>query len=416
MSAPPAGEPPAAPPGQPCVLLKYGELMLKRGNRARFEHDLLRNARHALAYDGTPGLELQQRGGVLVASAPEQSHSELVARARALIGVSVVQPAWRIAPSMDAAHSAAVRLLRQHQTASPSPTFAVRCHRRYKQFPLTSSQIAIQLGAHIGTQLGWRVNLSRPDVELTVEVDQREIFLGTQRYTGAGGLPVGSSGRALVLLSGGYDSPVAAYRALRRGLRCDFLHCSGAPFTDPRSAYKAYAQARHLARFQPGARLFLAPVGRLQRTLATSGAGDAQTIAHRRLYLRLAEALAGRLKAQALVTGDSLGQVASQTLSNLATADQATTLPVLRPLLAFDKREIIDEAQRLGTADIAALPDEDCCQLFQPSRAATRTTDAQLARIEARAQLDTLIDELVADQLQEFSLDFAGSDAPAGLR
>jgi thiamine biosynthesis protein ThiI len=391
---------------EPCVLLKYGEMALKGRNRDRFERYLIRNLKHALTreLEQPPPVRLRRRAGVLVVSAPALLGDELVARVSDVIGISVVQPVWRVTKSVAAAESAAVRLLRERQPGPAQPTFAVRCSRRDKRFELTSEQLAARVGAQVCAELGWRVDLDRPDMKLTIEVDRCEIFLGVERHPGPGGLPVGSSGHALVLLSGGFDSPVAAYRALRRGLQCDFLHCHGAPYTDPSSVYKAYALARRLARFQPGSRLFVAAVGRAQRTLATSGAGEAQVVAQRRIYLRLADRLAHRIGAQALVTGDSLGQVASQTLSNMVTADQVASLPVLRPLLGFDKLEIMDEARRLGTAEIAALPDQDCCQLFLPRRVATRTTADRLARIEARGGLDTLVDEAL-NRLQQFDLD-----------
>ncbi|BBU23765.1 tRNA 4-thiouridine(8) synthase ThiI [Mycobacterium xenopi] len=399
---------------EPCVLLKYGELALKRRNQQLFARHLVRNLRHAMARgnETPPKVQLRRRSGVLAVSAPPLSQAEIVARARDVIGLSVVQPVWRVAKSAAAAEVAAVQLLRERHDGGRTPTFAVRCRRRDRRFGLTSEQLAARIGARVCGELGWRVDLKHPDVELWVEVDWREIFLGVERYRGRGGLPVGSSGHALVLLSGGFDSPVAAYRAMRRGLRCDFLHCTGAPFTDPSSTYKAYALARQLSRFQPGSRLYVAAVGSAQRTLATSGAGEAQIVAQRRLYLRVADVLARRVGAQALVTGDSLGQVSSQTLANLAVAEEAASLPVLRPLLAFDKLEIIDEARQIGTAEISVLPDQDCCQLFQPPRVATHTTVGRLTDVEARAGMDTLVDNVLS-HIQEFDLDSCGATAEA---
>jgi len=181
------------------------------------------------------------------------------------------------------------------------------------------------------------VDLDDPDLEIHLEVDKEEIFAYTDRIPGRGGLPVGVSGRALVLISGGIDSPVAAYRAMKRGLRCDFVHFSGRPFTGPESIYKAYAQVARLDRFQGGSRLFVVPFGEAQRELATAGAGRLQILAQRRLMVRVAAELARRERAEALVTGDSLGQVSSQTLHNLGVVERAASLPVLRPLLAWDK-------------------------------------------------------------------------------
>lgn len=389
---------------QPCVLLKYGELVLKGGNRRWFEQRLLSNIKDALsAWPPTDRPLIRRRGTVLVLCTRAELQADLVKLARNVVGVSVVQPVWRVPKSAAAAEAAAVRLLRELRTPAVSPAFAVRSRRRDKQFGLTSEQLAARIGAHVRAELGWQVDLTSPDVELAIEVDRHEIFLGTQRYPGQGGLPVGSSGRALVLLSGGFDSPVAAYRAMRRGLACDYLHCTGAPYTDASSTYKAYALARQLGQFQPRSRLYVVAVGRAQRALAASGAGEAQIVAQRRLYLRLASALAKRLAAQAVVTGDSLGQVASQTLPNLTTIEAAASLPVLRPLLAFDKQEILAEATRIGTAPIAALPDQDCCQLFMPRRVATHTFVDQLLTVEARAGIDVLVQDLL-EGVQRFDL------------
>jgi thiamine biosynthesis protein ThiI len=397
-----------------CVLLKYGELALKRGNQQRFERHLVRNLRHALAHgsDTPPRVQLRRRSGVLAVSAPPLSQAEVLERTCDVIGISVVQPVLRVAKSAVAAEAAAVKLLRERDADPPAPTFAVRCRRRDRRFELTSEQLAARIGTRVCAELGWRVDLKHPDVELGVEVDRREIFLGVDRRRGQGGLPVGSSGHALVLLSGGFDSPVAAYRAMRRGLRCDFLHCTGAPFTDATSTYKAYALARQLSRFQPGSRLYVAPVGRAQRTLATCGAGEAQIVAQRRLYVRVADALARRVGAQALVTGDSLGQVSSQTLANLAVVEEAASLPVLRPLLGFDKVEILEQARQIGTAEISVLRDQDCCQLFLPRRVATHTTVGRLADVEARAGMDSLVDNVLS-HIQEFDLDSCEATAGA---
>ncbi|WP_199433400.1 tRNA uracil 4-sulfurtransferase ThiI [Qaidamihabitans albus] len=385
---------------QPCVLLKYGELILKRRNRGRFERHLLRNVERTVAADGAR-VRISPRDGVLVlrAGLPQD---ELLARARQVLGVSVVQPALRAAKTPEDATAAALRLLRERFGAPGDGTrrrFAVRARRRHKGFPLTSEQLAAHVGKAVCDEWGWPVDLDEPEVEIVVEVDKHEVFVSLDRHRGQGGLPVGSSGHALALLSGGYDSPIAAYRAMRRGLRCDFVHFTGAPYTGPASAYKAYALVRGLDRFQGDSRLHVVPIGNAQRALATAGAGQLQVVAQRRLMVRAAELLAQRLGARALVTGDSLGQVSSQTLSNLATIEQSCSMPLLRPLLAWDKEEIIAESRRLGIAEISALPDEDCCSLLTPPRVATRTTVAQLEGVERRLPFDDLV-RAVLDEAQ----------------
>jgi tRNA uracil 4-sulfurtransferase len=246
----------------------------------------------------------------------------------------------------------------------------------------------------VRVRLGLEVDLSAPDLELFVEVDHKELLVSVARLRGAGGLPVGTSGRALVLLSGGLDSPVAAYRMMKRGLRCDFLHFSGRPFTSPDSIYKAYALVGKLDSFQGGSRLYVVTFGQAQRRLATAGAGRLQVLSQRRLMMRVASALGERLGSDALVTGDSLGQVASQTLPNLAVVEEAAELPLLRPLIDRDKSEIVDAARTLGTYDISILPDEDCCQLFSSKLASTRGRSDDLREIERTADVEELVEQL----------------------
>lgn len=375
--------------GNRCVLLKFGELALKGRNRPLFVSALERNLRRLT--DDLGPLDVAHRGGVLVVTskAPQE---DLVERCLALPGVSVVQPAVRCERDAAAGADAAVALLR----GRPGRTFAVRARRRDKSYPLRSIELARVIGEAVRVRLGLDVDLSRPDLTVHVELDHRELLVSGDRLRGAGGLPVGTSGRALVLLSGGLDSPVAAYRMMKRGLRCDFVHFSGRPFTGPESIYKAYALVGRLDRFQGDSRLFVVTFGPAQRRLATAGAGRLQVLSQRRLMVRVASALAHREGANALVTGDSLGQVASQTLPNLAVVEEAADLPLLRPLIDRDKAEIVDIARRLGTYDTSILPDEDCCKLFASKLAVTRGHADDLRRIERTADAEEMVEELVS--------------------
>ncbi|MFF0502118.1 tRNA uracil 4-sulfurtransferase ThiI [Streptomyces fimicarius] len=381
----------SAPPG-PCVLLKHGEVFLKGRNRHLFVERLHDNLRVALrGIGGSTWIKTAQNVTVLGGEVPREA---LVERARRVIGFNAVEPAVRVPSDLEAIVAAAVDALSGPERHGAS--FAVRTKRRDKQFPLTSSRVDAQVGARVLAAIpGLRVDLARPDVRLTVEIDHKETYVSWERLPGLSGLPVGSSGRALVLLSGGYDSPVAAHRAMRRGLACDFVHFSGAPYTNPASVYKAYALARELNRFQPPGDLHVIALGKAQKQLAVAGAGRLQVVAQRRLMVRTAAALAARTGAEALVTGDSLGQVASQTLANLAAVDEAATLPVLRPLLAREKQEIIDEARSIGTADVSVLPDEDCCSLLAPPRVTTRAGLPRLRLVERRLDLDEVVEALL---------------------
>ncbi len=380
--------------GAPCLLLMFGELALKGRKRTSFAVALERNLRRALR--GAVGaVELQRRGSSFLVMAPPDGLARALEVAGDVPGLSVVQPALRLEPSAEHAAHAAVELVRP----LPARSFAVRSRRREKTFPVTSMDVARLVGAAVKDELGRVVNLSDPELEVHVEAYERELFVSVDRLRGAGGLPVGTSGRALVLLSGGIDSPVAAYRMMKRGLRCDFVHFSGQPLTGPESAYKAYALVGRLTRFQGRSRLFVVPFGLAQRLLASSGAGRLQVLAQRRLMVRVADALARREQCEALVTGDSLGQVASQTLQNLSVVEGAATLPLLRPLLDRDKSEIIEEAEGIGTFETSILPDEDCCTLLAPRRAVTWTDAEPLIELERRVDVETVVERLVDQAL-----------------
>ena len=389
--------------GEPCVLLKQGEIFLKGRNRQQFERLLQTNVRNAVRRTGVP-VQLTLREGVLVLRVPRAGitaaeHAaavELVtARAADVPGIAGVCQALRVDKTPEAAVAAALAL-----TSPASGTFAVRARRRDKRFPVTSEKLNALIGAEIKAVHGLPVSLKHPDTRVFVEVDVSEIFVFTEGRAGQGGLPVGMSGRAVVLMSGGIDSPVAAYRMMKRGLRCVFLHFSGMPLTGPESVYKAYALVRGLDRFQGNSKLYVVPFGKAQQSLATSGAGRLQVVAQRRLMLKTAAVLAEKQHATALVTGDSLGQVSSQTLPNITALDDAVSLPILRPLLGWDKTEIMAEARRLGTLSISELPDQDCCTLLTPRRAETRAKIDDLRKLEGRLDVTELAEQLALNAQQ----------------
>jgi thiamine biosynthesis protein ThiI len=414
---------------EPCVLLKLGEIVLKGKNRQQFERLLQNNIRLAAADLGV-GVRLWQRDGVIVLSpapagssdpaasqdvgsaecqaetasleTPECREAAQVAADKIAERMLNVMGVVRVCRAVRVTKEAAAAIATATELAGGRPgAFAVRAKRRDKRFPVTSAELAIAIGRRIQSTYGNPVNLRNPDFTIHVEVDQSEIFLYTDGLAGQGGLPVGMSGRGLVLLSGGIDSPVAAYRMMRRGLYCSFLHFSGMPLTGPESVYKAYGLVRQLDQFQRGSRLFVVPFGRAQQRLASSGSGRLQIMAQRRLMLKTAQAMARRARADALVTGDSLGQVASQTLANITALDEAVRLPILRPLIGLDKTEIMAEARRISTLALSQLPDEDCCSLLLPRQVETRARVADLHKIEARLDVDELA-EALAGSAQEY--------------
>jgi thiamine biosynthesis protein ThiI len=270
-------------------------------------------------------------------------------------------------------------------------SFRIETQRGDKTFPLNSPEINRQLGAAVKQQSGARVDLSNPELTVTVEILPHDAFFGFEKISGAGGLPVGASGRLVALISGGIDSPVAAYRMMKRGCRLIFVHFHSAPYLDKTSQEKVRQLITLLTRHQFLSRLYLVPFGEIQRQIVTAVNRPLRVVLYRRMMLRIAEAIARKEKAKALVTGESLGQVASQTLENISVIQQAATLPILRPLVGMDKQEIIDQARRMGTFDISSIPDQDCCQLFVPKHPATKARFDEVEEAESRLEILELL-------------------------
>jgi thiamine biosynthesis protein ThiI len=274
----------------------------------------------------------------------------------------------------------------------PFRTFRITARRAFKTFPLTSVELNRALGAHVlARRPDVRVDLHHADVEVHVEVLPAEAFIYCDRRAGAGGLPVGSSGTVAALLSGGIDSPVAAWRMMKRGCRVVFVHFHSVPYLPDTSQRKARELVERLTPWQYFSRLYLVPFGDIQRDVVLAVPPHARVTIYRRLMVRIAERLARSAGAAALVTGDSLGQVASQTLENLASIEAAADLPVLRPLIGMDKLEITAQAQALGTFEISIEPDADCCTLFVPRHPGTRITRDEATAIERRLDVEALV-------------------------
>jgi thiamine biosynthesis protein ThiI len=392
--------------GEPCVLLKLGEIVLKGKNRDVFERRLITNILAALA-ELDIKVDVRKRHGVIAIFLPEGAaveQAEAVARRVADVpGLVWIHSAWRVAKDPDAVLKASLELVAEREEVKRGATFAVRSRRRDKRFPLRSNEIDRLVGGAINDEYALPVDLRKPELTVHIEVDRDEVFVFTGGIPGQGGLPVGTSGRALVLMSGGIDSPVAAYRMMRRGLHVDFLHFSGIPFTTSESIYKAYALVKKLDRFQGRSRLWVVPFGKAQQSIRNAGQDRLAVITQRRLMLKTAEEVARGIRAGALITGDALGQVSSQTLMNITAQDNAVDMPILRPLVGWDKTEIMAEARRLGTLEISELPDEDCCSLLAPKRAETRAKIADLKVIEKRLDAEELAVQL-AGSIQEYTL------------
>ncbi len=377
------------------VLIHYGEVGLKGQNRPRFINTLVRNIENRLR-----GLDVhldrKRSGRILFRLGPRARWDDVAHRLRTVFGISYFARAWRVPLDMDALEAAVLERLPQREGI----TFAVRARRARKDFPLNSMEINRRLGAAVARKTGWRVNLDNPDLPIHVEVLYREIFFYFDKEPGPGGLPVGVSGKVINLLSGGIDSPVAAWRMLKRGCEVINVHFHGQPLVTKASEVKAIELTRVLTEWGASPRLYLVPIGRIQAEIMKTSPPAYRVVLYRRLMLRVAQEIARREGALALVTGESVGQVASQTLHNLFVINAVAEMPVLRPLIGMDKEEIIAQAERIGTLPLSNLPGEDCCTLFTPKHPVTAAKLEDVETIEVKQPWD----EWVARALAEASV------------
>ncbi len=371
---------------RPVLVVHYHEISLKRGNRPLFLRHLRRNLESALADVGPAPVE--QLSGRIVIDLEACPAPEVVRdRVRRVFGVASATVAYRAPSTLDAMKGVLGRLLEGRSF----PSFRISARRAFKTYPLTSVELNRALGAFVLDQVPTRVDLEHAAQDIRVEVLPAETYISMDRVEGPGGLPVGASGTVTALLSGGIDSPVAAWRMMKRGCRVVFVHFHSVPYLPDTSQTKVRALVERLTAWQYASRLHLVPFGEIQREVVLGVPPPLRVVVYRRLMVRIAEALAHRHGAPALVTGESLGQVASQTLDNIARIDEAATLPVLRPLIGMDKLEITAEAQRLATFEISIEPDADCCTLFTPKHPSTHASAPEIAAAESHLDLPRLI-------------------------
>jgi thiamine biosynthesis protein ThiI len=270
-------------------------------------------------------------------------------------------------------------------------TFRITSKRADKRLRLTSMDVEREIGEAVRKGTGRAVSLKHPDVTVYIELLSKEAYYSIEKIEGPGGMPVGVSGTVACLVSGGIDSPVAAYRMIKRGCRALFVHFSGRPLVSRASEEKVRELVQTLTAYQYNSRLYVIPFGEIQREIVLSTPAPFRVVLYRRMMLRIAEELARKERCWGLVTGDSLGQVASQTPENLSVVEDASELPILRPLIGMDKLEITDEARRLGTYDTSIEPDQDCCKLFTPPHPSTRTQIEDLRKIERALDITRLV-------------------------
>ena len=378
------------------VIVHYQEIALKGKNRPWFVARLVRNLREALS-----DLDVREvralMGRIEVVLGPTAQWPAIRDRLAGVFGIANFARAGTAPLDVEVMAAEILRDLTDVQAES----FRVSARRADKRFPLTSPQIEREVGGRIKEARGWRVDLGNPGLTIHVEALTNEAFYFFGKERGPGGLPSGVSGRVVCLISGGIDSPVAAWRMMRRGCRVQFVHFHSYPILSRASQEKARELVRLLTRYQLHSRLLLVPFGEIQQRVVLTVPPPLRVVIYRRLMMRIAEAVARAQKAHALITGEVVGQVASQTLENLRQIEDVVQMPVLRPLIGMDKDEIIAEAQRLGTYPISIIPDQDCCTLFTPRHPATRARRGDVERAEAGLAIDEIVTAAVGAAVEE---------------
>jgi len=380
------------------VLVRYAEIALKKGNRSAFERALVRNLREAA--EPLSPLRVERTFGRITV-VPERRTPRVAARLAEVFGVKNVSPVWGAETHPEEIARVGKALvadaLAQHPGPRPIP-FRIRVRRAEKRFPMTSTELEHFLGPHVlpGPE-EVKVDLTGAQMTLGIEVRAERTWLFLRTLPGPGGLPVGTLGRALTLLSGGIDSPVAAWLAMKRGCRLAYLSFHSAPYVGERFVKKVTDLVRALTRWQAQARFYVTPFAEVQ-TAIRDGAKEAyRTVLYRRMMQRIAARLAAEHRYGALVTGDSLGQVASQTMENMICIGAATPLLVLRPLLTFDKEEIVALARRIETFELSNVPEPDCCTVFQPTKPVIRGRLEECLAAEAALDVEGLVERAVQE-------------------
>lgn len=377
------------------LMLRLGEITLKGKNRSRFEKKVLEQVKKAL--DGFPAVKLKQEYGRVYVELNGESPDLLLKPLKRIFGITAIVPVVTVSSELPAIAEAASRYM-AGLNPKEGTRFKVTGRRVWKEFPCSSQDLnKVISGPLLHAFPALKVDVHHPEMELRVEVRQDRTLLYSEVIPGAGGFPLGTNGKALLLLSGGIDSPVAGWSALRRGLEIEAVHFHSYPFTSRKAEEKVIELAKVLSGYGGRVKLHLVPFTDIQTAFAKAGQDNLIITLMRRAMLRIATGIAEKQGALALVTGESLGQVASQTLPSMNVIERATVLPILRPLIMTDKDEIVAMAQTIGTYDLSILPYEDCCTLFIPK---SPTTNPNLRIIEKVEYYIEGLEEMIATAVQ----------------
>ncbi|WRP05733.1 tRNA uracil 4-sulfurtransferase ThiI [Rossellomorea aquimaris] len=374
------------------ILVRYGEISTKGRNRKMFTAKLRENILQALK--DFPTISVSASRDRLHIQLGDENGEEIIPRLEKIFGIQSFSPVVKVAQDIEEISRAGLALVKK--SFAPGKTFKVSARRADKKFSMDTNELNYEVGSYILRNMdGLKVDVKKPDINLNVEVRKEGVYLSSEIYQGSTGMPVGASGKAMLMLSGGIDSPVAGYLTMKRGVEVEAVHFHSPPFTSERAKQKVIDLSKKLSAFSGKVKLHIVPFTKVQQTIHDQVPENYTMTSTRRMMLRIADEIREKNEGLALVTGESLGQVASQTLESMQAINDVTNTPVLRPLIAMDKLEIIDIAQKIDTHDISILPYEDCCTIFTPPAPKTRPKKDKVTYYESFVDFDTLIKEAV---------------------
>ncbi|GKW46687.1 tRNA uracil 4-sulfurtransferase ThiI [Planococcus sp. NCCP-2050] len=378
------------------ILVRYGELSTKGKNRSSFIGRLRDNIRQMFADIESIRVKAE-RDRMFIFTDSEEDMQKILERLPKVFGIQSFSPVTETALTIEAMQAVAIAVV--DKIKREGKTFKVNVNRANKDFPHEKLEIMQAIGSSVLRNFPeLTVQMKKPDIELKVDIRENGAFLMAEVIQGAGGLPVGAGGKALLMLSGGIDSPVAGYHMLKRGVRLELIHFFSPPFTNDRAKEKVFDLAEKLSHFGSSVNLHVIPFTELQQEVHKQVPDNITMTSTRRMMMKIADLVLAETKSQAIITGESLGQVASQTLESLNAINAVTHSPVLRPLIAADKLEIIETAQKIGTYDISIRPFEDCCTIFTPANPKTKPKLEKVEYYENFVSFDELIQQAVQNR------------------
>jgi tRNA uracil 4-sulfurtransferase len=386
------------------LIVKYGEIGVKGKNRYIFENKLIKNVKNILKPIGK--FNVYKEYGRIYVDLDGYDYEEVVEEVKKVFGIVGVCPAVRAEKDYNLLKELALKML-EEKIEQGYKSFKVDSRRGDKDFKLTSQEMSLDIGGYLVSQVKDKiaVDVRNPEVKIHCELRQNHVMVYSDTIPGYGGLPLGTNGRAMSLLSGGIDSPVASWMVAKRGMELECIHFHSYPFTSEKSQEKVRDLAQILSKYCGRVRLHKVNMLEIQKAIGLNCKDEEMTIISRRFMMRIAERVAESRHCDALVTGESIGQVASQTIQGLTCTNASVKMPVFRPLIAMDKTEIIEVAQKIGTFETSILPEEDCCTVFSPKKPVTKPKLDRIEKSENKLDVEKLIQDAI-DNIEVEDIEF----------